>query len=257
MPPGTEYPLVDGGPATSTETGEPAVAALTRVLRVADQPEVVVPATLRYSGGRQPVAWRCQSLLGVAWCVDSRDDRPTISMMYSDDDRVAGSGLWIWSNVPVGAAYVTYDDGDQHLWQRPVVGVVMFPNVPGDGEVAVAHDADGGELGRVDRATIALAGTVPLEQADLSQAQRESLVALTRSTMRTCLTDHDGPSPTAVTRRCSPTGWTSSRCGRTASTAPPPRCAPPSRRCTPASSTPGRSPVRPWTETTVVETTVA
>ena len=34
VPPGTEFPLVDGGPATSTDMAAPAVGELTRALRI-------------------------------------------------------------------------------------------------------------------------------------------------------------------------------------------------------------------------------
>lgn len=199
VPPGTEYPLVDGGPATSTEMGVPSVAALTRVLRVTDQPDLVVSTVLVYSMAREPAILRCLSQQGGAGCGRQRFDQPDISITSSVDNQIADFDLWTWANVPAGTAYVTYDDGDQHLWQRPVAGVVAFPNVTGEGEIVVAHGPDGADLGRADAATRAAADSAredtPFEQADLSQAQYESIGALTRSTMRDCLVQRGGTIP--------------------------------------------------------------
>lgn len=105
--------------------------------------------------------------------------------------------LWAWAQVPAGTASVSYVDGQLSLWQRPVDGVAVFPDVydggNGDSEVAVAYSADGVELGRVDRnrraAVEADQASRAIRLAELEPSRQLELENLTAESVTTCLTE--------------------------------------------------------------------
>ncbi len=100
---------------------------------------------------------------------------------------------WSWISLPSGAAYVTYVDGDLELWQRPIGGVAVFPNVGGSDEVAIAYNEQGQELARIDSAIQAAvaerAGDFDVLVADIPESRAIELKQLTASELKSCLTD--------------------------------------------------------------------
>ena len=48
----------------------------------------------------------------------------------------------IWFDVPAGTDHVTYDSDVTHEWQRPVAGIVVFPDKVDRGPTLRAYDAD-------------------------------------------------------------------------------------------------------------------
>lgn len=192
QPSGTEFPMQDLG-AAKVSTGGVTLAGLTRSLGVAGHMPLTVASTLQYDGGPTPFVMRCLDEGGSMGCNPEWNTTVLdIGMTSSVDNRVAAGDLWTWSNVPNGTAYVTYTDGVRSLWQRPIAGVVLFPNVAGNNEVVIAYSIGGLELKRVDRDSLAAAnvaaGNQPVPQsADISQAQLSELSQLTTSTLSDCL----------------------------------------------------------------------
>jgi hypothetical protein len=192
-PPGAEFLLEDLGVPESNPFGI-TIAGMSRALGVEGHPPLVTATSLHYAGGATAELQRCLSQNGSAGCYspESRRHRVSVGITSSVDNGVADYDLWTWDNVPSDAVYVTYTDGSQVRWQRPLAGVVAFPNVPGDDEVVIAYNRRGTELARVDRATIA-AENRRYERgalADISRTQYEQLSTLTDTTFVSCLTDH-------------------------------------------------------------------
>ena len=128
---------------------------------------------------------------------------PHTGITASVDNRQANFDLWTWSNVPDGVDYVTYVDGDTQYWQRPVAGVVAFPNVEGDEQVAVAFDHDGVQVARANGQPRP-GGEVPdgSEWADISTSQLEQLMQTLQNSLRQCLTSHGAEPVTRTSSSC-------------------------------------------------------
>lgn len=193
-PPGTEFPIVDLGPATESPGG-PVVAALTRVVGVDGHPDQIVAPSLTYSGGASAELQQC------TWENTSGGCRPewnpatwSTGVTSSVDNGDGEFDLFMIEGLPAGAAYVGYADGDVQHWQRPVLGFGAFPDVPGGNEVVTAWDASGSELAVYDQAAylrVAQTAVHPL-RADLPQSEFDAVFDLTRASMRSCLIDAGG-----------------------------------------------------------------
>jgi hypothetical protein len=100
-------------------------------------------------------------------------------------ENATTSGQWIWADVPTGADYVTYDNGQQTLWQRPVANAVIFPHVASEAPMVVAYGSHGNELGRVQP------DWKPSRQpgllADITDDQWDAITQHMSATLRTCL----------------------------------------------------------------------
>ena len=155
--------------------------------------KLVVLSELSYHGGpgRTALEMRCLAQGGSAGCGHATDVSPVIGVTASVDNRQADFDLWTWSNVPEGVGYVTYVDGDTRYWQRPVAGVVAFPNVEGDEQVAVAFDHGGAQVAGATGQPRP-GGEVPdgSEWADISKSELEQLTQTVQHTLRQCLTRH-------------------------------------------------------------------
>jgi len=190
QPTGVEFTLQDLGVPQSYLNLT--MSTQSREIGVVGHPPQIVATVLTYNGGAAPEVMRCTSEGGSSGCRGVGQAGPDISWTSSIDNHVADTDLWTWSNVPAGAAFVTYAGGAEVLWQRPIAGVAMFPKTPGDSEVAVAYSSSGIELGRVDQATLAAANaafndTALPKMADITQAQNEELSNLTDSSLGACL----------------------------------------------------------------------
>ncbi len=194
MPSGTEFPLTDLGPATEVFNGL-AVEALTRQVGVEGHPPQVIATTIGYWATATAVVSVCTSENGSSGCrPDSYPISWSTSVTSSVDNGFADYDLWTVEGLPAAAAFVSYVDGDQQLWQRPVAGFSAFPNMPGSDEVVIAYDAAGSELARFGaaEAQAVSALVVAPPQADISRAQFDELTDLTRTTMETCLVEVGG-----------------------------------------------------------------
>lgn len=196
-PSGEEFASSDLGPATMVFSG-PVVAALTRQVVIEGHPPQVISTSLAYSGHATAFEQVCTSEGASSGC---RPEWVTPSWSTgrtsSVDNGDATFDLWTIEGLPANTAFVSYNDGDLELWQRPIMGFVAFPNVPGEEEVVIAYTVDGTEIGRfgTDEQTAA-AATMSAEpeppQADLSTSEFAELSELTSSTMRDCLTMRGG-----------------------------------------------------------------
>lgn len=201
QPPGEEFPLTDLGAATQSTLG-PTVAALSRSVAVEGHPPIQLTTSLTYQGGGTADMVVCAAEEGSSGCRDGSAGTAVTWSIYvtsSVENKVAlTTDLWLLEGVTTDAAYVTYADADVQLWQRPIGGLVAFPDAAGSDEVAVAYDAAGTELARysvADLGSIAEAVEVPL-QADLTVAQFAALTDLTSGTMADCLAMAGGTSAT-------------------------------------------------------------
>ncbi len=193
-PPGTEFASSDLGPATMVYVG-PAVAALTRQIGIEGHPPQVISTTITYDGNATAAEQVCTSENAGSAC---RPEWSPMSwspgMTSSVDNGDATFDLWTIEGLPADTAFVSYNDGDLELWQRPIMGFAAFPNVPGEEQVVIAYTVDGTEIGRFgaeQQAATQFAGPVP-PQADLSASEFADLSELTFSTMRDCLTTRGG-----------------------------------------------------------------
>jgi len=188
QPPGTEFPSQDLGAPTALESLT--VSGLARTIRVAGQPDLTISTELTYAGGHTAELERCLSVGGGAGCTPEWNPAPlgSLGITSSVDNGVADDDLWTWQGVPTGAAYVVYGNSAEQRWQRPIAGVVVFPNQPGvDG--AVAYDINGHEVARIDAALAdaAAQGLRMPELADISKDQFSQLQQLTATTLHDCL----------------------------------------------------------------------
>jgi len=194
VPVGTEFALTDLGPASVVFDG-PVVEALARQVGVEGHPPLIITTSMAYSGNDTAVEQFCTRQVGGGACrADWGNSSWSSAITSSIDNRVADYDLWTLEGLPAGTAVVSYTDGDEQRWQRPVDGFVAFPNIVGNDEIVVAFDAVGNELGRFDSAEQEAAAsdfTAPL-LADLSRADYEQLGELTSDTMAGCLTDNGG-----------------------------------------------------------------
>ncbi|MEP6297655.1 MAG: hypothetical protein ABJ382_10015 [Ilumatobacter sp.] len=195
IPSGEQFRLDDLGPVESLEGESVTLSALSRRIGVEDHPALSIYTSIGYTGEASIVEWRClESDGGGGGCASVDLPGPDIGVTSSIDNGIAGFDLWTWSNVPVDAAYVVYDDGDDARWQTPVFGVAAFPNVDGFESVAVAYNNEGVEVGRVDPVVLEAAqqpdpNSRPLT-ADLEQSQGAEVQELMNQTAIDCLTRH-------------------------------------------------------------------
>lgn len=194
-PDGTEFPLTDLGPATVVDHGGPVVAALTRQVGVEGHPPQIIATFLDYRGNDTALEERCTSEKGSAGCRPAgRTPSWSTAVTSSVDNGFADYDLWTIEGLPADIAFVSYVDGDQRLWQRPIMGFAAFPNVTGSNEVLIAYDTSGTEVGRYDgerETAIALSSPYRLPpKADLSKQDFGYLLGLTHDEMVKCLTGH-------------------------------------------------------------------
>jgi hypothetical protein len=197
IPAGTEFPLTDLGPATqSVPFGGVTTDRLLRGVSVPGHNSLTVVRTLIYVHGPTAERAECISPGTNLFCLAEEMGSllPKVFHFYGE----AGSNgvpeppldLAVWTNVPADAAYVSFIGGAEELWQRPVLGMAVFPTLG----LATAYTADGTELTRIDMdkasATDPLINLGP--PLDVSDAQGEELGLLTNSTMASCLNAHGG-----------------------------------------------------------------
>lgn len=123
-----------------------------------------------------------------------RAEAVQLAWLLTHDSGVAEDVAWTVEGLPGDVAFVSYTDGDKHLWQRPIASFAAFPDVEGMNEVVIAYDSSGGELGRYGAAEVqasAFVGDMP-QQADISQVQFEELAGLTRDELSACLARNGG-----------------------------------------------------------------
>jgi hypothetical protein len=196
-PAGIEFPMKDLGPADSSDFIT--TNGLSRGMSVEGQPIFTVYATVQYQFGLTAELQRCLSQEGGGagcspeWNVVSED----IGGSSTVDNGLGTYDVWTWASVPIDAAYVTYADGPETRWQRPVAGVAVFPQVTGNDEIAVAYAADGRELRRTDAASRQREGEqsnafIQPRQSDVSRGQFEELRTMTSESMTNCLKRNGG-----------------------------------------------------------------
>jgi hypothetical protein len=197
-PAGIEFPTIDLGPASTVWDG-PVVEALTRRVGVEGHPPQVVTRSMSYSGHDTAVEQACTWEGGSGGCrLVGGPFTWSNSITSSVDNGVADFDLWTVEGLPTEVAFVSYVDGDQVLWQRPIAGFAAFPNVPGNDEVTTAYDADGVALGRFDSSTynsIYLnssfdSGLTPRD--DIPPAAYGQFDTVTRKELAECLTASGG-----------------------------------------------------------------
>ena len=208
QPPGREFPIADLGPATRHDADDVTLAELSRDIGVPGAWHLTIEIGLEYQEGEAPVEVRCIEE-NSAMCVPEYAEAGLSVYRTATSPGDTNPFLWAWVEVPAGTAYVTYvdegqvqapgvEDGLVSLWQRPVRGVAVFPDVYAgsdnwDSEVAVAYSVDGVELGRVDREGLAAfrisEGNTSILIAELDPAQALALNHLTDGSLTTCLTE--------------------------------------------------------------------
>lgn len=190
QPQGTEFPIVDLGPATEVTDG-PVAESLTRRIGIEDHPDQILDTSLSYLGNDTAVEQRCVwEVNGGGACRPAWNGQTwTVSITSSIDNHLADRDLWRIEGLPDEAVFVSYADGDLQLWQRPVAGFAAFPNVDGDLEVVVAYDASGTEIGHygAGQTDEQLDDVDVPPRADLSAAQQTELEELTTRELTDCL----------------------------------------------------------------------
>ena len=192
-PEGTEFPLTDLGPATTVQDG-PVVEALTRQVGVPGHPPQVIATSLTYLGTNTATEQFCTWGGGGAACRPEWGSSWSTGQTSSIDNGVADYDLWTIEGLPVEAAFVSYDDGDQKLWQRPIASFAAFPSVEGNSEVVIAYNDSGDELARygINEYEATVRDLAPPLQADVSKAEFSQLLDTTANAMSTCLTANGG-----------------------------------------------------------------
>lgn len=198
QPAGNEFPIADLGPATRRLTPGPTLTELSRDIGINGTSQLTVQVGLEYQGGESPVQVRCiGGDDGSALCAPEYVETWINIYRTATTEGDTGPRWWALESLPAGTAYVSYVDGKLSLWQRPIDGVAVFPDVNGefDGhiEVAVAYSIDGVELGRVDPATRAASDAAQANTnvriAELDSSQESSLKNLTDTSLKSCLVD--------------------------------------------------------------------
>ena len=194
-PDGIEKPIVDLGPATQVWDG-PVVAAMTRKIGVDGHPPQILTTSLTYYQGESTAAVQiCTWENGGGGCRPEWNPATwSISRTSSVDNGDATFDLWTLEGLPDNAAYVTFTQGENTYWQRPIAGFVAFPYEDGSPmPIVVAYDESGVDLGRYDDATqMAQPAAEFPARVDITQDEYEELYDLTRQSMRTCLTERGG-----------------------------------------------------------------
>ncbi len=201
QPPGDEFPVIDLGAGTQSALG-PTVAAMTRSVGVEGHPPIQLTTSLTYQGGVTADLVVCAAEEYSSGCRDGSPQSAVTWSIYvtsSVENKVSlTTDLWVLEGVAPGTAFISYIDGDVRLWQRPIAGLVVFPDVAGRDEVAIAHDAVGTELARYTLADLGpIVETVEVPpQADLTVAEFDAISDLTRDSMADCLAAAGGTSTT-------------------------------------------------------------
>jgi hypothetical protein len=199
IPAGTEFPLTDLGTATqSVPFGGVTTDRLLRRVSVPGHDSLTVVRTLIYVHGPTAERAECISPGTNIFCLAEEMGSLLPKVFHFYGEAVSNGvpepplDIAVWTNVPADAAYVSFIGGAQELWQRPVLGMAVFPTLG----LATAYSKDGTELTRIDMdkasATDPLTNLRPLY--DVSDAQGEELRLLTNSMMASCLTAHGGTS---------------------------------------------------------------
>jgi hypothetical protein len=196
IPAGTEFPLTDLGTATqSVPFGGITTDGLLRNVSVPGLASLAVQRTLNYGNGRTAELTECMSPGTFTFCVSAVSG--AIPEVIHDAGGAIVNGVpqplfdyAVWTNVPVDAAFVSFTGGAQELWQRPVLGMAVFPTRG----LATAYGADGKELARIDlyEASASDPPAHPGPFFDISDTQGEELRLLTDSATASCLTAHGG-----------------------------------------------------------------
>ncbi len=173
-------------------------------VQVEGHPTLVRYTTVGFHDGAL-VQWRCMGSSGSFGCSsDWNWGAPDLTWTSSVDNREAAFNLYLWANVPDGAAYVAWRSPSGPMWQRPVAGIVAFPYTDSVGDApVVAFDADGNTLDVITQRTYyERMGTPPggwrtdptnpeflgIDKTDnLSSDQRNELNDLANDTVRDCL----------------------------------------------------------------------
>ncbi len=199
QPSGEEFPMTDLGPATqrgARDVNDHTLTELGRDVGVAGTWQLTVEVLLQYQGGESPVEVRCIAEARSAMCVPDYNEAGVSVFRSATTEGDTSPRMWAWV-VPAGTAFVSYVDGQTSLWQRPIVGVAVFPDINDgpdiDSEVAVAYSSDGIELGRVDRDRREAVATEQASQrinlAEIDPSQQRELDDLTQDSLMTCLSE--------------------------------------------------------------------
>ena len=134
QPPGTEFPLTDLGPATESQgwAGRGSAHPAGRGRR--DHPDRIVAPSLTYHArpDRRVGVLRWSAPAAVAADRSGTRDCRSASLRRIDNRR-RRSTCSRSKDVPAGAAFVGYSDGETEYWQRPVVRVRRVPERAGNG----------------------------------------------------------------------------------------------------------------------------
>jgi hypothetical protein len=161
-------------------------------ISVDGHPPLVAYTTVEYWGSGRVVPIRCVDENGSGACGVTDGATPFVSATSSVDNGVADYDLWIWANVPTGAAYVEYQDGDHRMTQIPIDGLVAFPKGSGSNEHAAAYDGAGRKIGDASTAAVnpdAAAAPYGPSTNDVTPSQRDQLEQLASDTIGACLHD--------------------------------------------------------------------
>jgi hypothetical protein len=200
IPAGTEFPLVDLGPAT--ESISITTDGLSRKISVPGLDSLTVARSLIYGNGATADLTKCMfpgtyGLPGSFGMCKTEAMGRRVPEVLHDGGLSISNGVpdpvfdyAVWTNVPADAIFVSFTGGAQDLWQRPVSGMAVFPTLG----LATAYSADGTELERIDFYK-ASASDSPTDSGPfyaISDAQGEELSLLTISATAACLTAHGG-----------------------------------------------------------------
>ena len=199
QPSGDEFPITDLGPATPHghhDVNDITLTELSRDVGVASKWQLTLRVLLDYQGGESPVEVQCIEEARSALCVPDYYEAGISVFRSATTEGDTGPRMWAWV-VPAGTAFVSYVDGQTSLWQRPINGVAVFPDINDlpdiDSEVAVAYSSDGIELGRVDRDRVETVANEQASQginlAQIDPSQQQQLEDQTQASLRACLTE--------------------------------------------------------------------
>lgn len=182
-PAGTEYPLTDLGPGDRGPQG-PVPVGLTHTIGVGGVARIVTGPGLTYLDGPTAVLVACVDRIVCRgeW------QRPSWSVGSGavTDERGATLDLLVAEGLPDDVAFVTYERGEQRLWQRPVAGVAAFPSGPEVDASVVGYDETGVAVGHFDLpALMRVAGGEP-DLVGLSPGRSSELRERTRSGLFDC-----------------------------------------------------------------------
>src|SRR5207302_3818918 len=145
-----EWLHVPGTPVIAVETpGRPVITVVTKV----NSADVQARCAFFDPSDEQPPQSPWAGLRGS--CFPMTHIAETLLMVEENlpSSPIVSYGNYVWTEVPHGAAYVTFEAGATRAWQRPLDGVVDFP-LAGDGRsehlslpvVVRAFDENGQQL---------------------------------------------------------------------------------------------------------------